>query len=242
MFLNKKRKKESGFSLMRYGKKQTEESKFSQTVRVLTAAVLTGLFTLSCADPWKENVPDFEVCFMEELPGTNAHAGNRNYLMWWTLLGVLPAEKDSFVPEKEATLTGRENAPEGGRYCHTLFQKEKDPSLSPGDIHFSQLFRKHPSFRKRGRFYGCISVKTSRTIKNAVLLARGNGDLKVWVNGMEQLNHPHGSPLTKVHNITLRSGYNRIVVRYTDPEKFDPDRRKFSLRFTGAGGNPMFVQ
>ena len=109
---------------MRDGKKQAVKSKFSQMVRVLTAAVLTGLFTLSCADPWKENVPDFEVCFMEELPGTNAHAGNRNYLMWWTLLGVLPAEKDSFVPEKEATLTGREMRRRGG-VTVTLFSRKK---------------------------------------------------------------------------------------------------------------------
>ena len=216
--------------------------KINRPVRILSSAMLVGIFTLSCADPWKENVPDFEVCYMEELPAGHSGTENRNYLMWWTLLGVLPPEGKSFPPEKEPLLTGRENAPSGGRYYHYFFQKEKDPSLAVGEVHFSPLFRKHALYRKRGRFYGCISIKMNRAIKDAVLLAEGKGDLKVWINGMECLKYTGGTPPAKVHNIALRNGYNRVVVRYTDPETFDPDNRKFSLRFTGAKGNPMFVR
>ncbi|MBO5723744.1 MAG: hypothetical protein J6S58_02850 [Lentisphaeria bacterium] len=210
--------------------------------RIFPVVILLGAFTLSCADPWKENVPDFEVCYMEELPAGSGTVENRNFLMWWTLLGVLPPEKAAFPPEKEAVLTGRENAPYGGRYYHYFFQKEKSPALAPGVVHFSPLFRKHASYRKKGIFYGCISVRMNRTLKEAVMIAEGKGDLKIWVNGLPRLEYVSGTPPGKARNILLRSGYNRIVVRYTDPEKFDPENRQFSLRFTGKEGNPMFVR
>lgn len=200
-------------------------------------------FTAGCADPWKKDVPDFEICYMEALGQSSAKLGNRNYLMWWTLLGILPWDQASFSPEKEAVLTGREQAPGNARFHHFLFQKKLDPALKEGEIHFSPLFAKYPSYRQRGRFYGCITLKVNRTIKDAVLIAASEGDLKVWINGVCRLDRKKkDGNLSKVHNVPLRNGFNRIVLRYTDPEKFDPDNRKYSLRFTGKEGNPMFVR
>lgn len=197
----------------------------------------------SCADPWKENVPDFEVCDMEELPKTKAQAENRNYLMWWTLLGIIPAEEKPFSPEQEAILSGRSNAPSGCRFHHHLFQKDKEKGLKAGEVHISKLFRKYPLYRKQGKFYACISVRCPRSMKDVSLIGTAAGSMKVWLNGQAVLEHPGNKTGTvKKERLSLRSGYNRIVVRYIDNRNFDPDNRKFSLRFTGKEGNPMFVR
>lgn len=222
-------------------KKENCFSIFRQSF-LLPVLILMVFLAAGCADPWRENVPDFEICSMEELPRGPAEVENRNCLMWWTLLGILPRDRASFSPEQEALLTGRTNAPGKARFHHHFFQKEKDPALAPGEVCFSPLFAKYPSYRKRGRFYGCITLKMNRTIKDAVMIAGAAGDLKIWINGVCLLDRKREKSLSKVRNVTLRNGFNRIVLRYTDAETFDPDRRKFSLRFTGAEGNPMFVR
>ena len=216
--------------------------------------VLGALLLAGCAfqDPWA-GVPDFEISYFapkSESAPSGTFLNDGNFLMWWNILGPVKPGKDSALHTEllpgENVLCGAVNASQGTRW-YRLLARNEGANAVPGMVDFSRFFLENPSAKGPSAFYACLTLKCDSEYNALVLNAGSCGKMKVWINGhavysYEKESRPLKPDTDKVEGITLRKGYNRIVVKYMDNEGRYRDNRKFSLRFTDAAGQPTLAR
>ena len=208
--------------------------------------MFSALLLASCAeDPWK-NVPEFEVAdFICPVPD-GKFLENSHFVSTWSVLGPIPCGAEPSIHTEyaadEAMLNGNRRALRGARWCRVSARNDDDGGAAPGQVDFSARFSGNPKAAGRCVFYACTTLKCERDHSGLILHTGGCGQLKVWINGRAVYSCEKGNAELKpematVGEISLRRGYNRIVVKYLDDGKDYAAKRKFFLRFTDAVGN-----
>jgi len=146
-----------------------------------------------------------------------------------------PAADEAFVP-REGCLDGTQQAPEGTAWAEEQFEAA-DPTRR-GQVNLDRLYKRID----HAAAYAVCWLYSPDGLHDAKLLVGSDDYVKVWINGKlvhtykEQRRAAHADQDT-VEGITLKKGYNRIVVKCVDVVlSWD-----FYLRLTDADGRPVAV-
>ncbi len=213
----------------------------------------SALLIAGCADdPW-EDTPEFEISVFaprDEAAPSGNFLTDVNFLMWWNILGpIAPGKADDLhaqlIPD-ESVLCGKRNAPKGARW-YRLLARNEGPNGIPGQVDFSRFFLDNPSAKAPSVFYACQTLKCETDYTGLVLNVGSCGKMKIWINGHPVYSYEKGfRPLRpdtdRVEGISLKEGFNRIVIKFMDNERDYRNNRKFCLRFTDAAGQSIRVR
>lgn len=170
---------------------------------------------------------------------------NSSFVTRWNILGPVhvPAEAgiDALHLEyvgDEKSLEGTRNAPEGASWNVKVFKSSEPPGL----IDFSPLF---PDEKGRCAFYAVSCLECPENLTGLTMHAGSEGLIKVWVNGVLAHAYDKGAreaafDQDSIGGITLKDGYNRIIVKYVDA--VPGGKRRFFLRFSMPDGLPVSTE
>ena len=159
----------------------------------------------------------------------NAFLTNVNFVTRWNILGPFPykAEKlaehriksvlhDILMPE-EKMLTGREKAAAPAKWQLARFESPE----KPGEINLRSLFKDKNDYLIT---YAVTYLYSDKGLPNLTLYTGGSSYIKVWINhqlvhAYDQMERQGKWDQDTIKNITLKKGYNLIVVKCVAFEK-----------------------
>ena len=207
--------------------------------------ILAAVCVVGCAP--KEIAPTKAISELSPPAGKAGELAEEHFVTKWLVLGPFTfgendfggghqqaAADKEFMPD-ESALNGTQEAPEPAAWKEMEFAD----GAQTGQVNLNREF----DMAEHVAAYAVCWLKCPRGVSNAKLLVGCDDYIKVWING--KLVHTYKTERRagkadqdEVENISLRKGYNRVVVKCVDVVlSWD-----FYFRLTDKDGKPMAVK
>jgi len=177
---------------------------------------------------------------------------SKSFVTRWNILGPLQADacggdadgvssplQKEYV-QSESALDGSRSAPEGAAWNVKVFSNPNPPGVVDVGGVFQGVLLNDKAF------YATACLDCPEDVENASLLFASDGPVKIWLNGVLVHAYDKGPREMKldqdsIDSIYLKKGYNRIVVKYVEPQGATQPA-KFMLRFATREGAPISTE